>query len=434
MAELSEQNSCSSLFDASGDLTLTSCRSQAELSIESVEDAGLLAHYVGKTFQWQFRFITPGDNVLNQGYFLWLMSKYRPLYMASLALSNSHRSLCRAADPPQPEIAYDNHAGRYNRAAEEFRHSRDAEDSVGSIGMLACTVSFISSSLLHPDNVEWNTHLQMGVALITPWIVQQPAGVGPEAQGSIEDTTRSFFISSIMRFHILSAITQEATPSMAETYQRVLCSESPQMPMDRVSGCENWVFSLLLDVYLLRDWRRRCRAAGMLSLWELTSKANTIKHELESRIERGIKELDARKTNERQGQATQPTRYDICVTTHVFACAVSVLLEVVVSGWYPHLPEIREKVERTVEAFAYIEDSDLVGALGWPLFVVGCVVAEEQYELIRQMLWSSPVVRYSGVGGMLENCWKMRENGQVKSDSFDFSLFRTCGAHQVLVA
>lgn len=151
------------------------------------------------------------------------------------------------------------------------------------------------------------------------------------------------------------------------------------------------------------------------------------------RIAKGVQELDARK-NELRSQTTQTSPDDVRATTHVFACAVSVLLEVVVSGWYPHMPEIREKVERAVEAFAHVEDSDIVGALGWPLFIVGCVVIEEQYELFRKMLWSSPLVRYSGVGGVLENCWKMRGNGHVKSDSFDFSLFRPCGAHDVLVA
>lgn len=268
--------------------------------------------------------------------------------------------------------------------------------------------------------------------MITPWIAQQPTEADLNPQKPIEDYSRDLFIGSIMRFHILSAITQEAAPSLVHSYQRLLKSSSPVVLLNRVSGCENWVFSLLLDVYLLREWKRRTRTGGLLSLWDLTSKANSIKHDLEAKITSNLEELEMRKANNEQ--VHHRFRYDVCVTTHIFACALSVLLEVVVSGGFPQLPEIRQKVERTLESFAYVDDLDLLGVLGWPLFVVGCVAVERQYELIQQLLWPSQKARCSGIYGLLKNCWKSREDGQIKDDTFDFSMSWNQKAQTILIS
>ncbi|RYP11138.1 hypothetical protein DL765_007887 [Monosporascus sp. GIB2] len=411
------------------------------LPIANVEDAILLAHYMDKVFHWQFRFCSSTVSGFNQGYFIWLMSKSRPLYLASLALSSSYRSLQKTVEGSHPSLLSEEHMERYDIATEELQRNLKTHKPTDDVSTLACIVSFIFSSYLHSGKIDWNVHLKAGTSLIVPWIAQQQTEANSELHKSPEESSRVFFIGSIIRFDILSAITRDTAPTLSGSYRRLLAPTSPAILLETVSGCQNWVFDILLDVYLLRDWKRSTRAAGLLSLWELTSKANTIKTDLERRITSNLilmnkskQELELRK--DEHSKSRQCT-YDICVVTHTFACAVSVLLEVIVSGAYPQLPEIKQKVGRALESFTYIDDPDLLEVLGWPLFVVGCVVEEEQHEFFRQLLSSSHVVRSVSLCGLLElleKCWKSRESSEVRGDSFDFSHFQTYKSRDVLIA
>lgn len=117
------------------------------LPITDMEDAILLAYCIEKVFNWQFPFCSTPLSGFSQGYFLWLMSKSRPLYLASLALSISHMSNQRAVEGPYTKLRYEDHAGRYNLATEEFHRNLRTPKAVDDISMLACTVLLISSSV-----------------------------------------------------------------------------------------------------------------------------------------------------------------------------------------------------------------------------------------------------------------------------------------------
>jgi hypothetical protein len=127
--------------------------------------------------------------------------------------------------------------------------------------------------------------------------------------------------------------------------------------------------------------------------------------------------------------------YDIYVLNHTFACAVSVLLEVIVSGAYPRLPEVKQKAGRALEALADIKDARLLEVIRWPLFVVGCVVEEERHGFFRQLLSSQmrKSVSLCGLLDLLEECWKSRVAGEVNDDNFDFSHLRVHKSRNVLI-
>jgi hypothetical protein len=295
--------------------------------------------------------------------------------------------------------------------------------------------AYAAEQLFHADKICWNDYLKTGIELIAPWLAQESAANHPTLLKAPEECSRNFFVTSIMRFHILSAITQERASPQLEDYRKLIESSNPEIMMEVVSGCENWVFVLLIKIYLLRDWKKSARLAGLLSLWELTSKANVIKNDLERGISNNARNLEMHK--EMHLRTEQTSKYEIFVVTHIFACAVSILLEVIVSGAYPQLPEIKREVERALMFLAYVEDVNLFGALGWPIFVVGCVVEEEKYGHLRQLLSLSQVTTPTDVCGLtdlVESCWKSRKNGHVKDDAFDFHHFQCPNDRKVLVA
>ncbi|KAI9148936.1 ustiloxin B cluster transcription factor ustR [Paramyrothecium foliicola] len=386
-----------SICNAQLEIECPSDQTLSALQIKSVEDAILLAHYMEKVFHWQFRFCATPASSFNQGYLIWLMSKSRALYLASLALSSSYRSLHIGVDGLPPTMLYEDHMEKYDAAAEELQRNLRALKPMDEVSTLACIVAFIYSSFLHAGKVNWDSHLRAGTSLLAPWIAQESTEVIQELQKTPENSSREFFAASILRFDILSAITKGSTPVLSQSYQTILKSTNSPILLETVCGCQNWVFDILIDVYGLRDWKKGNRSAGLLSLWELTSKANTIKTELERRTTCNLmlmnkikQEMELRKDDNTSSKHQQ---YDICVVTHNFASAVSVLLEVIVSGAHPQLPEIKYKVARALESFAYIDHPELFEVLGWPLFVVGCVVDQDQHEFFRRLLSSSNAFR-----------------------------------------
>lgn len=415
------------------------------LPIGDMEDAILLAYCIEKVFNWQFPFCSTLLSGFSQGYFLWLMSKSRPLYLASLALSSSHKSRQKAVEESCSKLRYEDHAGRYNVATEEFHRNLRTPKAADDISMLACTVLLISSSLLQGGKVDWTSHLRTGTSLIAPWIAQAQHDTNSASPKSLEESSRDFFIISIIRVDILSAINQDSAPGLSHNYKEWFTSTRQQFSLEAVCGCSNWIFEVLLDVYLLRDWKKKTRAEGLLSLWELTSKANTIQVDLEKKMTSNMILLRKSKENVEQQQQQDKDRplqsgaqgqYDICVVNHTFACAVSVLLEVIVSGAYPRLPEVKQKAGRALDALADIKDNArLLEVLGWPLFVVGCVVEEERHGFFRQLLSCQlrNSVTLCGLLDVLEECWKSRASGEVRDENFDYSHLRIHKSRNVLI-
>ncbi|KAM7216833.1 Fungal specific transcription factor domain containing protein [Rhypophila decipiens] len=482
------------------------------LPITNIQEAILFANYLDKVFPWQFPFCAysrdgpagqgANGSKFDQGHYIWLMSKWRPLFLASLALSSSFskrpNSGLRAAKEEDKSGPGDG-MERYEIATQELQRNINAfggvHNSEDDVAMLACLVSFIHLGMLHPTQIDWNAHLKAGTSLITPW-VQHRALLDKDQHvpKSTAESARIFFTTCIIRFDILSSLTNDSSPALAESYKTLLSNSI--INLEPVSGCQNWVFALLLQVYDLRDWKRSTRAAGLLSLWELTSKANAIQTELERNISRNQeiinKLLPKHEDDARNGIFTlaidldmnmdlddqhhsnehkdPKTNIDIHLITQAFATALSVLLEVIVSGAYPQLPEIKQKVGRAIDAFHKVAQQSaaelIESALCWPLFVVAAVVEEDSVHQaqIRNLLGQNTLVqaqngkrsrtqstsaaavlltpispstdqmqnmasgqgntcgnRLSGIQDLLERCWRARANGEIRDDGFDYT-------------
>ncbi|KAM7200773.1 Fungal specific transcription factor domain containing protein [Rhypophila sp. PSN 637] len=492
------------------------------LPITNIQEAILFANYLDKVFPWQFPFCAysrdgpaRGNNSkFNQGHYVWLMSRSRPLFLASLALSSSfskrpNTGLKGAKE--QDKSGSGDGMERYEIATQELQRNINTfggvHNSEDDVAMLACLVSFIHLGMLHPTQIDWNAHLKAGTSLITPW-VQHRTVLDKEQHmpESTEESARIFFTACIIRFDILSCLTNDSSPALAESYKTLLSNTNGQgsdiINLEPVSGCQNWVFALLLQVYHLRDWKRSTRAAGLLSLWELTSKANRIQTELERNISRNQEiinklllpkheddaarngiftlaiDLDMNMDLDDNEHKDPNTNIDIHLITQAFATALSVLLEVIVSGAYPQLPEIKHKVGRAIDAFhkvAQQSSAELIeSALCWPLFVVAAVVEEDSVHQaqIRNLLGQNTLVhaaqngkrsrtqststavllltpisptttdqmqnsmasgqgnnicgnrdnrRLSGIQDLLERCWRARANGEIRDDGFDYT-------------
>ncbi|KAF7945327.1 hypothetical protein EAE96_010102 [Botrytis aclada] len=375
---------------------------KSALAIDKLGDATILAYCFEKVFNWQFLSCQSHLSAFNQGHIMWLVSKSQPLYHATLALSSSHKHL-------QTNVTIGEHTPQYDMAIKELHNELQDPKSYEDVSILACIVMFLHSALLYKSvTSDWCLHLQAGISIVTSWIDNQDQHYAfgssyaeePDAESSTIKSAKAFLVGCIIRFDLLSSLTRNSVPALNTRYQQFLHASSHNSPLQAALQCRSWLFSILLDVYSLREWKERQEVKGLLSLRELVSKAFPIKKTLERGISLNMEEINNFKQNLEsieQSTNTKPQQpsYNILVVTHIFACSVSIFLEVVLSGALPKLPEIQHEVHRAIESYAYINDPDFLNVLRWPLCVAASVAEPDQYDLFRGLL-TSPNVAWIG--------------------------------------
>ena len=432
------------------------------LAIDNIEDAILLAYYIEKVFRWQFKFCVFHLPGFDQGHILWLVSKSRSLYHATLALSSTHKSLQEELTGSPAALAGGEHTIRYDLAIKDIQHDLQDPKSCDHIGVLACITMFLHSTvrrlvfilpclalttfqlLRNTRMFDWPVHLQAGTSIITSWIEQkyEPFGYIDDEKDnnhSANESTRVLLIGSIIRFDILSSLTRDSAPVLSETYRSILKTPRYGIHLETVTGCRNWLFNTILDIYSLQDWKKTRKAAGSLSLWELMLKAHAIRESLERDILLNLDQMNKLEQDLESGKhSSTHLEHDISVVTHVFACSVSVLLEVVVAGAHPNLPDIKKEVGRALESYAYIDDLELLHVLRWPLCVAGCVAAPEQRESFRSLLSPTNITwigTFRETLEFLEEYWEASvDTGASPDDGFNFTQARKHMSSDILIA
>ncbi|KAF7877010.1 uncharacterized protein EAF02_008230 [Botrytis sinoallii] len=417
---------------------------KSALAIDKLGDATILAYYFEKVFNWQFLSCQSHLSAFNQGHIMWLVSKSQPLYHATLALSSSHKYL-------QTNITIDEHTPQYDVAIKELHNELQDPKSYEDVSILACIVMFLHSALLYKSvTSDWCLHLQAGISIVTSWIDNQDQHYAfgssfaeeTDAESSTIKSAKVFLVGCIIRFDLLSSLTRNSVPALNRRYQQFLHASSYSSPLQAALQCRSWLFSILLDVYSLREWKERKEVKGLLSLRELVSKAFPIKKTLERGISMNMEEINNFKQNLEsieQSTSTKPQQpsYNILVVTHIFACSVSIFLEVVLSGALPKLPEIQHEVHRALESYAYINDPDLLNVLRWPLCVAASVAEPDQYDFFRSLL-TSPNVVWIGTFResleRLEEYWRSSLDAEYTDASVESARSRKFMAWDILVS
>lgn len=190
--------------------------------------------------------------------------------------------------------------------------------------------------------------------------------------------------------------------------------------LDGIMGCENWAMLLIMDIAFLDDWKQNLQISAQLSMRELVTRATHIERLLED----GIRD-NSNRFNQLTNHSTPPimdTRvreptHLILLITRIFACSALVYLDAVVSGAYPEMPEIREHVSRTIEAFRALPGIEVTNSLTWAYCIAGCMAIEEEQMFFRGLAVSSdgdaPTFgNFSKALAIIEECWRLRREGK----------------------
>ena len=252
----------------------------------------------------------------------------------------------------------------------------------------------------------------------------------------LSDSERSafdFFLTQYTCFFVIAAVGLDLTPQSAESVQRTRAIfHRHQTKLRDIVGIEDWVMVTMLDIAVLKAWKQHERTKGTLSFKELTRRADTI----EDRIVQGLADLARRKPGhlppgpfsasgpsepnvwvprrQTPPNLPQPTRDEkIYMVTSTHLNSALLLLHVVVSGFYPNLPEVRRGVLQTLEALEYMREHCDINIHSWPMCVAGCLALESEHARFRALLpplrtGQHPLVLTKWTLNIIERCWKLR--------------------------
>jgi hypothetical protein len=291
-------------------------------------------------------------------------------------------------------------------------------------GALVCTLD------IAPDPEETSPK----VLLEQPWWELYPdVTVRPELRFLSDEDKAAYqiFLTMYSWLFILSCalrgLTAQSTQSISRT--RALFHKR-QSKLRDLMGCEDWVMLTILDIAVLADWKKRMKASGTLSLRELNRRAD----DLEQKLNSGLAALQV--TKHFFDSKMDKEKY---MVTEVFIYATVTYLHIVVSGYFPELPEIRQSVIRTLEAMEAMQDPGHVRYVTWPFGMTGSMASEPEQHRFRALVpkpkvGEHPLVMCMWTLDILETCWAMRRAQPKGSEAYDIlSAMNHMGTRLLLI-
>lgn len=266
---------------------------------------------------------------------------------------------------------------------------------------------------------------------------------------STEQAAFRFSSSILILDDIIASTVLQEHPRLFE-YHRSLLSNidgtDPQINLEMVVGCQNWVLIHIGEIAVLDAWKQQCKRASNLNVIELVNRATAIKESLEAHLmqlennliispKEGSSLLDIFTADYFQQLKTPGSQSHLvtCVWTH----AALLYLFVVVSGWQPANVDVRYHVSRIIELLTcQISPPTLLRTIVWPFCVAGCLAEPTQEAHLRGMVEKLQPPSVFGTTykalEIMENVWRNRGVGD--SVSRDLAMcFRNQGDLVLLV-
>jgi hypothetical protein len=222
-----------------------------------------------------------------------------------------------------------------------------------------------------------------------------------------EKSAFEFFLTLYTYVFITSAATLGLTPQSAQSIPRTRALyHKDQSKLKDMLGCEDWVMLTILDIAVLKDWKQKMKNSGTLSLRELTRQADLIEDRLNDWLATSASTKSSIKSFREEQQR---------MVTDMYVSGALVFLHVVVSGFYPDIPEIQQSVLQTLRALEYIREHSAINFPSWPFCVAGCLALESEYPRFRALLpppkiGEHPLVMSKWTLEILEECWSIRKS------------------------
>ncbi|KAJ7261732.1 fungal-specific transcription factor domain-containing protein [Mycena haematopus] len=376
----------------------------------------LVTHYLSNVMDLQYLLVDPIQmrNILTPA-----VSHHSVARDAARLLAAIHRQ--RANYRSHTFVALQNKETKYQyeKLLEVLRNPEHTQDDA------LAAISMISSFLFDGGAGEWQQWLKVSYDYASVVF----GGRDPRDTLLTCDETTRFIIKTSIWFDVLAAVTTQEPPRFLH-YIRALYSPeasgiydpslapAPELSMMSVMGCENHVVWALAEASALAVWKREHQARGTLSVPDLVARAS---------------ELDNNYLNASPSTLIPPPPYGATtpetetqlareLSNNIFRAATRVYVRSIVSGDYPHVPEIIEAVDETM---GYLRmpaqhsskvHSSVVRSTVFGFFICGALTDKSQtrQEVLESLSLSREDLSHSTVGNsatikkLLEKIWMER--------------------------
>ncbi|AEO53692.1 hypothetical protein MYCTH_44604 [Thermothelomyces thermophilus ATCC 42464] len=212
----------------------------------------------------------------------------------------------------------------------------------------------------------------------------------------------------------------------------------PHINLHEFIGIENWVILSIGEIAALDAWKKEMKRAGSLSITHLVSRASTI----EERLQASLQTLDAAISQGGRGSAdgtqhllqyfagsfSPQVMHGTAMNTRIWAQAAITYLNVVLSGWQPSSPEIRNSVTLTIDMMLSLPSPDCLRTLVWPFTITGCLAAPDQERIFRELVAGMGPFKVFGTIreglAIMERVWERR--AEISPDCWDLAAALNC--------
>ncbi|KAJ7455228.1 fungal-specific transcription factor domain-containing protein [Mycena galericulata] len=301
---------------------------------------------------------------------------------------------------------------QYDDLLQVLKKPRYSEDDA------LAAISIISSILFDGGAGRWQEWLQLSYSYAhSVFRNEDPRDI----LQTCPETTR-FIIKAAIWFDVLAAVTTQETPRFLHFIRALYSPEAsgvfdPSLPpseelsMMSVMGCENHIVWVLAEASALAVWKEEQRKKGRLSIPELVMRAT---HFDKTYLNAAPSQL---------GPYASETDHARELSSNIFRAATRVYLRTIVSGDYPHVPEIMEAIQETM-SFARRPwpsqrmHSSVVRSTVFAFFICGALTDSSQLrtEVFQKLSLEGEAPSVSTVGNsgsikkLLQKIWNGRSS------------------------
>ena len=220
--------------------------------------------------------------------------------------------------------------------------------------------------------------------------------------------------------------------------------EAGFIQLETVIGCDNSVILSLLEIASLAEWKSTAQKESCLDLAELVDRATQIENELAGILNQHYRDFGQLAISEQpiisdqsesasmvwNEEVLNPAYVEAAsrkastsAVTRIFAHAALVCLNVAVHGPVAEHPKIHDSVSRAIAAFKSLRNGAALGALAWPICIVGCMATCWQINFFKDLSLQFEKVSDVKSGNLkrslliMEECWRMRREGTERKET-----------------
>ncbi|KAL2199440.1 fungal-specific transcription factor domain-containing protein [Corynascus similis CBS 632.67] len=263
-----------------------------------------------------------------------------------------------------------------------------------------------------------------------------------------------FFTAQLLFLDTLASTALQEPPRLLQWHQHLMAtleererlnmpaSEKeqtvPHINLQEFIGVENWVILAIGEIAALDAWKKEVKRAGSFSIAHLVNRASAIEGRLRSSLQAlasSINQSGPGTVDGRQhllqyfaGSFSPQLMHGSTLNTRIWAQAAITYLNVVLSGWQPSSPEIRNSVTQTIEMVLSLPSPDCLRTLVWPFTITGCLAAPDQEQTFRDLVAGMGPLKVFGTiresFAIMEKVWERRT--EIDPDHWDLAAALNC--------